>query len=499
MMHSPLQQMALANPHSTAITSPMGKISYAALYQQARLIAQSLKEQGLKPGGRLGCIAHNSATLICLYWACVEAKVIFFPISPRFPNGQINELLNDFAVDFYWTERPEFNSPRSQPIDLPSLNLLTLNSDNLPVRSTEALTTQTLLNTTLIEPMQPVSLILTSGSSGKAKAVMHSFSNHILSAKGSAKLIPLAPTDSWLLSLPLFHIGGLAILHRCALAGASVVLVKPELSMAQQIQQDSISHLSLVSAQLHDLLVQTEAELSSIKALLLGGGQIDKRLINTLKQLKINSFISYGMTEMSSQITTACLTQVDTAPLGVPLVGNELKLVAGTLWVRGSSLCLGYLQPTTLALSLPVDNQGWFCTDDKATFDEQGQLTLLGRAGNMFICGGENLHPEEVEAALKRHPEIDEALVFAQADTKFGQLPVAIIRCHGQLATAWVEDALSAQASLSIKRFLEQHIASFKCPRQYYPWPNVATNGLKLPRRQLVKAAIQSHEHKKQP
>jgi len=100
----------------------------------------------------------------------------------------------------------------------------------------------------------------------------------------------------------------------------------------------------------------------------------------------------------------------------------------------------------------------------------------------MFVCGGENLQPEEMEAVLKQHPLIADAIVFAKADDKFGHLPVAIIKLANELE--------SQPAEAELTEFLTDKIARFKRPRYYYPWPDVATVGIKVVRKQIIAAIL---------
>ena len=102
----------------------------------------------------------------------------------------------------------------------------------------------------------------------------------------------------------------------------------------------------------------------------------------------------------------------------------------------------------------------------------------------MFISGGENIQPEEIEAALKLHPQIDDAIVFAIADDKFGKLPAATIKIANDSAGQPAEPELTA--------FLADKIARFKRPRQYYPWPDITTVGIKVVRKQVIAAVIKA-------
>ena len=466
---SPLHCAALTSPTQTAVKCNGQDISYARLSHMVQALGEQLARIGVGQGQPLACISRNNLEMICLYWACVDIGAIFFPISPRFPLAQVQGLTDSHHIPFYWSEAA---------LALSGSHQLTLDFSLDAAPSTD-------LAATAFDIYRPSNVILTSGSSGFPKAAVHNLANHIANAEGARSLIPLVTGDAWLLSLPLFHIGGLAILNRCALVAATVVLPDPALPLQAQIERDGLTHASLVPTQLLNLLADKQASLKSIKALLLGGGAISIDLLKQLEQRHIASFTSYGMTEMGSQITTGPALSYGTS--GKLLPGRELKIVDGVIWVRGDCLFMGYL--TDNGIEKPLDAEGWFYTKDRGEWDANGNLKILGRVDNMFISGGENIQPEEIEAALKLHPLIDEAVVFPQPDVTFGQLPAAIIRGDiilGETIHSSTSQEISAiEAELEV--FLADKIARFKRPRRYYPWPeHVEQTGLKVNRSQIV-------------
>ena len=471
---SPLHRAALTSPTQTAVKCNGQDISYARLSHMVQALGEQLTRIGVGQGQPLACISRNNLEMICLYWACVDIGAIFFPISPRFPLAQVQGLIDSHHIPFYWSEAA---------LALSGSHQLTLDFSLDAAPSAD-------LAATAFDIYRPSNVILTSGSSGFPKAAVHNLANHIANAEGARSLIPLVTGDAWLLSLPLFHIGGLAILNRCALVAATVVLPDPTLPLQAQIERDGLTHASLVPTQLLNLLADKQASLKSIKALLLGGGAISTDLLKQLKQRHIASFTSYGMTEMGSQITTGPALSDGTS--GKLLPGRELKIVDGVIWVRGDCLFMGYL--TDNGIEKLLDAEGWFYTKDWGEWDANGNLKILGRVDNMFISGGENIQPEEIEAALKLHPLIDEAIVFPQPDMTFGQLPAAIIRgdilSSGTVGNNTSQKISAIEAELEV--FLADKIARFKRPRRYYPWPERAEQtGLKVNRKQLI-AAIQS-------
>ncbi|QYK05089.1 o-succinylbenzoate--CoA ligase [Shewanella zhangzhouensis] len=466
---SPLQQAAATWPDAHALITPEYTLSFEVTARQVREVAQQLKSQDIT---RLGVIGPNSVEQIILYWACAEAGALFCPLSWRFPESQLEGLIRRFALDALHAPALESLCPALPRIHLEDTTSgMAASTEAPPVAAT-------------LDLSQPVNLVLSSGSTGEPKAAVHALANHIASAEGARGLIPLSPGDRWLLSLPLFHIGGIAILNRCALAGAAVVLPQQQastiqLSVAQAMSALSPTHVSLVAAQLTALLEDSPDSLKSVKALLLGGGAIGGALLSRLEALGLCAFTSYGMTEMSSQITTGPANSQGAS--GTLLPGRELRIHQGEIQVRGETLFLGYLEDN--GLRLPLTDEGWFATRDCGHLDEAGRLFVSGRLDNMFICGGENLHPEEIEAALCQHPQVLEAIVYPKADNTFGLLPHALLRCR---------NAMPTQAELD--DFLASRIARFKRPRSYQAWPEMATSGLKTNRKSVVAAVLCANE-----
>ncbi|MBV7316317.1 o-succinylbenzoate--CoA ligase [Shewanella sp. NIFS-20-20] len=451
-MISPLHHTAEQHPNLLAVSSADLNLSYRQLSARVLALGHSLRQMGLGPGSRLAVISHNSLEMMMLYWACIDESILFVPISPRFPLAQANQLLGRLGIDHLYSQQP-----------LPGIEASLIAPE---------FSGQLAMPAPNIDENKPANIIFTSGSSGSPKAAVHSLANHIHSAQGAVHMIPLNAGDCWGLSLPLFHIGGLAIINRCALAGACVQLIDPQHSLASQIAQ--VTHLSLVPTQLQRLLEQ-QCQLSSLKAVLLGGGSVSKSLQTELVARQLNAYCSYGMTEMSSQICTGVANTQGLS--GRLLPQRQLTIREGVIWVKGPTLCLGYL--TAQGIALPVDQHGWFCTADCGHWSEDGQLQITGRVDNMFICGGENVHPEEIEAQLTALAEIEAAIVFAEPDVEFGHLPAAIIR--------WASATRLSPNELDAK--LTANIARFKRPRHYYEWPTtVQQTGIKVNRQQVIAA-----------
>ncbi len=316
---------------------------------------------------------------------------------------------------------------------------------------------------------------------GRPKAVLHTWGNHYFNALGSSTNIPYGLGDRWLLSLPLFHVSGLSILVRTVVGGATVVIPAQRSDLAATIVEHEVTHASLVSTQLIRLLQDEQGRnaLQQLKAILLGGSAMPRATLDAAYALDLPIHISYGLTEMGSQVATT--------PRDVPrdkrytsgrvLPYRELKIDGdGQILVRGETRFAGYVEGSDLRQ--PFDAGGWYATGDLAVLDDEGYLHVQGRKDNMFISGGENIQPEEIEAVLLQSAGIEQAMVVPVPDAEFGFRSVALVKTQNV-------------AHEEIVAFLADRLPRFKIPRTFLPWPDqLAATGIKASRKQMQQVAL---------
>jgi O-succinylbenzoic acid--CoA ligase len=269
-------------------------------------------------------------------------------------------------------------------------------------------------------------VISTSGSEGAPRGVMLSAANLDAAAAASNRHLPLAAGDLWLDCLPLYHIGGLSIVWRCARAGAAVLLHEGfhAEAVAADLQRHPITHLSLVPAMLALLLETGVAPPARLRHLLVGGAALSQSLYDKATAAGWPLNPSYGMSETAAQVAT--WTPADgpwhQGLVGRPLGDNEFALAAdGRIRIRGPQVMAGYLDGSG------VDANGWLTTGDLGEIDAKGRLTVTGRADDMLISGGRNVHPLEVESCLAACPGIRDVAVTGLADKFWGDLVVALV------------------------------------------------------------------------
>ena len=321
----------------------------------------------------------------------------------------------------------------------------------------------------------------TGGTTGVAKGAMLTHGNiitNIFQAKWIAEpfIGDHAKQRVAVLALPLYHVSGQGIVWRWLYAGATLVLPKED--FYQSIGY--VSHVSLVPTQLQrwfDYLIE-HPQSTQTQAVLLGGTQIPVKLTQALNELGIRSYSGYGMTEMAS---TVFAKQSDgKVGVGQPLLGRAFKLVNEEVWLKGAGLAMGYWREGHI---VPLTNaEGWFQTKDKAQWLDD-ELVIQGRLDNMFISGGENIQPEEIEKVIAQSDLVKQVFVLPQHDEEFGHRPVAIVEFH----TSFNESAVE-----SLNVFLQGRLERFKQPVAYYELPQDLIQGaIKISRKALADWLLQ--------
>lgn len=439
----PVHHWAGLTPNHIAIYGPT-PLSYRQLDRRINSLCQQLAQAGLQRGAHLAAVVRGAQQDVLLAWACVRSGIIFSPLNPAFPPARQAELATLLDATAFWSAG-----------EIPAGSWQSLRLDFVHEQAADE-------SDCMLEPARFNNMILTSGSSGTPKAVVHRLANHLASARGSAALIPLDQGCGWLLSLPLFHVGGYAILFRVFLAGATLVLDDRSQPLKARLEQQPITHLSLVPTQLWRLLAEGfDPARTRLRELLLGGAAIPQPLVSRLCAMGLEPKVSYGLSEMGSQVCTTI--PGNAGVVGRPLPGREVCIREQEICVRGATLFAGYYRDGTL--ELPLDGDGWFHTRDKGHFSENGELVVEGRLDNLFISGGENIQPETIEQRLVDHPAVAQALVVPVPSDEWGQRPAAFIDWHGEPApypelAAWIRATLPG----------------FMVPDRWLPWPGLGGN-----------------------
>ncbi len=463
----PLSEAARRYKDLPAVITDNHVTSFREYDQLVASAAYRLKNTGVTPGERVAIVSPNTVEYPILLMALFRVGAVACPISPRLPQQTVAEYIKRIRCSKIFDLTNQLHIDKS------------LGITTLPVAEVIDFTSVVAIASGdyFVSLDQDATIIATSGTSARPKAVLHTYGNHYYSAIGSNKNIKVQPGDRWLVSLPLYHVGGLAILFRTMLGGGAVVIANKDADLLDTIRRYQITHLSLVHIQLYRLLRKEphRDELKGLSALLVGGGAIPKTLITQAYECGLPLFTSYGLTEMTSQVTTTTPgDSIDKLLTSGRLLDHRQVRISseGEILVKGGTLFRGYVEKDEI--HLPVDSDGWFHTGDLGHLDDTGYLTVRGRKDSMFVSGGENIHPEEIEGTLSLLDDVTDVVVVPIEDDEFGFRPIAFIRTAGN-KRVYKSDLVTR---------LEQYLPRFKIPTRFYKWPETAQESdVKLSRR----------------
>lgn len=433
--------------------------TFAALRAEARRVAQRLAAFGVRPGDRVGMLLPNAPHAVFLIHAAQQLGAVLVPLNLRLTSAEL--LAQAQRVRLRCLVHNTATAPQASALaEIAPLLDIDAETPSAPFcaqkRTLEALHT----------------LMFTSGTTGQPKAAMLTWGNHFWSAIASGWRLGVHPEDRWLLNLPLYHVGGLAIALRAALYGIPIVLhsrFDPEMVL-WALARDRVTILSLVPTMLKRLLdFNRDRPLPEhVRVVLVGGAATPAPLLARALEARVPVALTYGLTEAASQVATATPDQVRAQRnngVGYPLRGVHVRIAdadgaplppeaLGEVWVRGPIVMRGYWDdPEATARTLTLD--GWLRTGDLGYCDARGQLWVVQRRTDLIISGGENIYPAEVEAVLLQHPEVEAACVVGVEDAEWGQRVVALVqRVPGAAVRA---EALQA--------FCRKRLAGYKCPR----------------------------------
>lgn len=443
-----------------AILQGGGGLSWRTLGARVGAVAAGLRALGIREGQRVGFLAQNRPAHFITLLACWACGGVFVPLNWKAPAAAASEGL---PLDLLVADGPPDATAARR-----SIALAALCNDGAEDDSGQPL------------PVVPLgreaAIIFTSGSSGPPKGVVHTIAGFLHSADGTVRFYGMQPHDTWLVSLPLFHVGGLLVFVRCLLSGAAAVFPPSLQAIGEALVSHRPTFVSLVPTQLVRLLKDPHARaaLRECKAVLVGGAAPAAALMGQCRDMRIPVSPTYGATEACSQITAVApdAPRADLGTAGRPLPHRRVRLnAAGRIEIGGDTLLSHYL--TAGGALRPVKN-GWLQMPDTGRWDERGNLVVRGRSDLIFQAGGENINPEEIEGHLLALPEVLAAVVVPVPHREFGQVPWALVATSGPLDAA------------GLTRALKKKLAGFKVPKRFLPLAAAGCQGTGKPDRNAL-------------
>jgi long-chain acyl-CoA synthetase len=459
-------------------------LSYGEGRRRIAAVARGLLKRGLKRGEAVAIVAANSADYLVLYMATMAAGLVSVCVNHKLPRETVAHIMKDSAIKLAIADAER--APLVAPL--------------VPTVAIERL--DTLLDPGPFDPvdMQPeeVAMVLyTSGSTGLPKGVPLTHGGYIWATGATPEQRPGIEGRKAIIAAPLFHMNGLFSAKLVMLNGGTIVLMtsftaKGYIRAVDRLRVDMVTSvptmLALVMRETDEL---AQADLSCVATAITGSAPATAEFFEQMQLLFPNAETanSWGTTE-SGPLAFGPHPNGLPKPLGslgYPRKGIDLKFVGadpnqGVLHIRTPALMSGYLNREADTKKRLID--GWYDTGDVMRRDENGFVFFVGRADDMFQCGGENVYPGEVEKLLGRHPDVAQACVVPVADEIKYQLPVAFV--VAKPGTRPSEDAL--------RRFALDNGPAYAHPRAVWfvdELPLAGTN--KIDRKALVDRAAAAY------
>ncbi len=409
-MSDPLRATARVRPDAPALDDGVRVWSYAELDAVAGRMARRLAPLGARPGATVALAAHPSALCIQTLFAVPRTGATFAILNPRLGSGAMERALDAVAPDLLL----------STDADVGALGLdrdWFTTIDDLPKAPPGRDTVEE------EAPAATVHLLWTSGTSGEPGVVPVTMAALDASARAVSTRLDLGPDDRWYASLSPAHIGGLALIHRTAHAGACLLALGAYSTEAlvELIEGGEVTHASLVPTMLRQLLDArgNACAPAGLRCLLVGGAPAGSDLVGEAVGCGYPVALTYGLTEACSQAATAPPDLVAAKPgtVGLPLDGVELRLLeSGEIRLRGPTVAPSF-----------ADEEGWLRTGDFGSVDQDGHLWITGRKDERVVTGGVNVHPAAVEDAIRDVPGVADVAVVGVHDETWGEVVGALV------------------------------------------------------------------------
>ncbi|MFQ6020380.1 MAG: o-succinylbenzoate--CoA ligase, partial [Dehalococcoidia bacterium] len=414
-------------------------LTFAELDRRVDAVARPLSALGLGSGGRLAVLMGNNVEFVELVHAVARVGATLVPLSARLAAGELRWQLEDAGVGALVYDEPNRAAAEVASGSLAGLRALPAGELGAGAPAPPLSAGGELLR---IDLSAVHTIVYTAGTAGRPKGAMLTYGNHFWSAVGSALNLGLHGDDRWLACLPLFHVGGLAILMRSVIYGVPALLHDgfDPLAVNRAIDDEGVTTVSLVSNMLQRLL-EARGERPwppGLRCVLVGGGPVPRPLLEECARRGVPALQTYGMTEAASQVATLAPedAQRKLGSAGRPLLPTELRIEGedggalppgepGEIVVRGPVVTPGYFNRPEETRRMLRD--GWLHTGDIGYLDREGYLYVLDRRDDLIVSGGENVYPVEVEGTLEAHPAVREAGVVGLADERWGQTVAATV------------------------------------------------------------------------
>ena len=464
-----LGERARLTPRKTALVETRSgrRFTYADLDQRAARMAALWARWGLQPGDRIGILAENRVEYVDAFFAAGKSGVVLVPLSTRLTGEELAAVIADAGLQVA-LHSARYQSVLEQaariagPLRLVDLESLEGDGAGFTART--------------CGPEDLWCLLYTSGTTGKPKGVRIPHRMVIWNGYNTVASWQLRQDDIAPIFTPMYHAGGLAVFLTPMFVIGGTVVLHDRFDAAEvwrwvaRERATVIFGVPTIFQMLHEAPEFAATDLSSVRWAISGGAPLPRYLIDRYRERGVVFKQGYGLTEAGVNCFAMTSEQAAEKPgsIGKPMLfcgaklcdGDGRELAAGEtgeLWLRGPHVAQGFWnQPEATAAALTAD--GWLRTGDLAHRDADGFFYIDGRIKDMFISGGVNVYPAEIENVLMQCAAVQEAAVLGVPDAKWGEVGAAFVV---------VREGTTATAE-ELTRFLEARLAHYKLPRLFF-------------------------------
>jgi HIP---CoA ligase len=514
---------------AVAVAEPGGTVlSYRELRERVSQAARALITSGIDPGDRVAIWSPNTYHWVIAALGALDAGATLVPVNTRFTGAEAFDVVVRsraralfVAGQFLGADRRAVLAAAAAAAgaELPGVvvRIPVGTADKLPaeppaVRAAEqplgwdeflaraAQTPEAVADrrATDVAPGDVSDILFTSGTTGRSKGAMSAHRQALDVARAWAGCARLTSADRYLIVNPFFHsFGYKAGILACLLTGATIVpqlVFDPGQAMRliEEMRITVFPGAPTIYSSILDHPERDARDLSSLRLAVTGAAAVPVALVERMRaELTFDEVLTaYGLTE--AVVVTMCRPGDDRHTVattsGRATAGFEVRIAdggnePGEILLRGPNVMLGYLDDQA-ATAEAIDADGWLHTGDVGVLDDRGHLTITDRLKDMYICGGFNVYPAEVEQVLTRHPAVAEAVVIGVPDDRLGEVGKAfVVRRPG-----------AEPAPAELIEFCRASLANYKVPRQVEFRTDLPRNPAGKPLKRLLRASRQEQE-----
>jgi acyl-CoA synthetase (AMP-forming)/AMP-acid ligase II len=477
---------AVADP----VAGPGGvRLSYRELDERATAVAGALIDAGVGPGDRVAIWAPNGPEWLLTALGTLGAGAALVPVSTRFTGPEALDVIGRsgaralfVAGDFLGVDRlgalraaANDTGAAAEGASLERLGLVVRLPDDWDAfvqagpraeARKGALLAEARRRAGMVRPGDISDIMFTSGTTGRSKGAMTSHERSLGVARAWAQCARLGPGDRYLVVNPFFHTFGFkAGILACLVSGAALVPqavfdAGEAMRLAEAERVTVLPGAPTIYQMILDHPERADRDLSSLRLAVTGAADVPVALVERMRrELSFETVLTaYGLTE--AVVATMCRPgdppEVVSATSGRAAAGFEVKIGrSDEILLRGPNLMLGYLDDPE-ATAAAIDGDGWLHTGDAGRVNEAGYLTITGRLVDMYICGGFNVYPAEVEQVLARLDAVAESAVVGVPDPRLGEVGRAFV----------VTRPGHGLAEADVLAFCRERLANYKVPRR---------------------------------